>query len=248
MEEYLSNINLPKMVKIRQVFPQRKIKDIALEIKRELARCKARDKISSRSRVAIAVGSRGISHIVEVVTTVVREIKKLGAKPFIVPAMGSHGGATAEGQRKVLESYGIKEHIVGAPIISSMDTVEVGRLESNIPVYFDRNAFSAQAIILINRIKPHTDFRGELGSGLIKMMVIGLGKHRGAITIHRRGTYGLRYLIPQMARVVRIKNTSDLSDVYISEKLLEEIKGRDNIKIIGELKKMEFNKEGNLVR
>ena len=134
-----------------------------------------------------------------------REVKKIGAKPFIVPAMGSHGGAEAEGQRKILESYGITERIVGAPIVSSMDTVEIGRLKGNIPIYFDRNAFNAQAIIPINRIKPHTDFGGELGSGLIKLIVIGLGKHKGALIIHRHGIYGLRNLIPQAARMITKK-------------------------------------------
>jgi len=220
MKEYIlknySNIKIPKMVEIKQLFFQREIKDISLEVEKGFIKCKARDKISPGNRVAIAVGSRGIPHLAEIVTVVVREVKKIGAEPFIVPAMGSHGGAEAEGQRKILESYGITERIVGAPIVSSMDTVEIGRLKGNIPIYFDRNAFNAQAIIPINRIKPHTDFGGELGSGLIKLIVIGLGKHKGALIIHRHGVYGLRNLIPQAARMI-IKKTPIVFGIGIVE-------------------------------
>jgi len=220
MKEYIlknySNIKIPKMVEIKQLFFQREIKDISLEVEKGFIKCKARDKISPGNRVAVAVGSRGISHLAEIVTVVVREVKKIGAEPFIVPAMGSHGGAEAEGQRKILESYGITERIVGAPIVSSMDTVEIGRLKGNIPIYFDRNAFNAQAIIPINRIKPHTDFGGELGSGLVKLIVIGLGKHKGALIIHRHGVYGLRNLIPQAARMI-IKKTPIVFGIGIVE-------------------------------
>lgn len=151
--------------------------------------------------VAVGVGSRGISNYLLVVQTVVAELKARGCQPFLVPAMGSHGGATAPGQVAVLAEYGITETSVSAPIRATMDTVTVGRLDdAGLPIYFDAHAHAADAVILVNRIKPHTDFGGRIESGIGKMCAIGLGKQRGAESIHNFGADGLRHLMPRVAR------------------------------------------------
>ena len=153
-------------------------------------------------RVAITAGSRGISHMAEVLTALVVRLRQMGAEPFIVPAMGSHGGATAEGQRGLLAELGITEASTGAPVVASMETIEVGRLANGMPVYQDKLAAAADAIVIVNRVKPHTDFTGPFESGLSKMAVIGLGKLQGADTLHRYGVQGLRDLVPEAARLV----------------------------------------------
>lgn len=135
--------------------------------------------------MAITAGSRGIANIAEIIRAIVDHFKQLGAKPFIVPAMGSHGGGTDEGQRQVIESYGITESFVGCPIRSSMDTVEVCRSDDGFPVHFDRLAFEADHVIVCNRIKPHSGFHGDIESGLMKMLLIGLGNCEGAKIYHR---------------------------------------------------------------
>ncbi len=152
------------------------------------------------ARVAIAAGSRGISNIDRIIKVVAQSLKELGAAPFIVPAMGSHGGATAEGQLAVLESLGITERYAGCPIHSSMEVVELGTTESGLPVYLDRNAAMADGIVVINRVKKHTDFRSEIESGLMKMVCIGLGKKAQADLVHSYGAAGLRRYIPEVAR------------------------------------------------
>ncbi|HRU33256.1 MAG TPA: DUF362 domain-containing protein, partial [bacterium] len=157
-------------------------------------------RIKPGSYIAIAAGSRGIRNIHRIVKATVEVVKEFGGRPFIVPAMGSHGGATAEGQKELLESYGITEEYTGAPIRSSMEVVELPSNGLENKVYMDKLAYSADGTIVINRIKPHTDFHGDIESGLLKMCVIGLGKHKQAIEIHRFGTYGLKYLIPPTAK------------------------------------------------
>jgi hypothetical protein len=156
------------------------------------------------TRIAVAVGSRGISNLEEIVRTTLVWLKARGANPFIVPAMGSHGGATAEGQAQILAEYGITQNNVGAPIVSSMDVVEIGAMGS-IPVFLDKNAHEADGIVLINRVKPHTQFRSDIESGLLKLITIGLGKARMAGTIHAHGMRGMIELIPCAARVVLSK-------------------------------------------
>jgi hypothetical protein len=156
-------------------------------------------------RVAIAVGSRGVADISILAREVVNAVKSVGGCPFIVPAMGSHGGATAEGQKEVLEQLGVTEQFIGAPILSSMDVMEVGRLPSGLPIYTDKHAYEADKIIVINRIKPHTSFRGPLESGLMKMITIGLGKQKGAEAAH---AYSFKYMgehVSEMAKVVLSK-------------------------------------------
>jgi len=223
-------IKIPRILRIRQKFARPVCANIKSKVKKEVA--KFLDDLPSRARVAIAVGSRGISNMREITATVVQEVKGCGAKPFVVPAMGSHGGATAEGQKKVLESYGISEHSVGAPIISSMEVVKIGSLNNKVAVYFDKNASQADAIIPINRIKLHTDFHDKIESGIAKLMVIGLGKHKGALSIHRHGASGLHHLIPAAARLITEKmpiffGLAIVENAYHETALIEAV-GREN--------------------
>jgi hypothetical protein len=200
--EGLENVILPKIYRIKQNFPDLAIKDIPNKVREELARTRLKEKVEGRKSVAIAVGSRGINNIALIVKTVVEEVKRYGGQPFIVPAMGSHGGATAEGQREVLESYGVTEEYMGAPIISSMEVVSLGQTPQGVEVFLDKNAYYSDAIIAINRIKLHTDFRGEIESGILKMLAIGLGKHKGAVNLHRYGAQGLKVNIPEVAKIM----------------------------------------------
>lgn len=160
------------------------------------------------SRIAIAVGSRGVANLQTIVREVVRGLQHRRLAPFIVPAMGSHGGATADGQAAVLAAYGISESEIGCPIRSSLEVVELDSNGLQNPLFMDRHAYEADGIVVINRIKPHTDFHGPYESGLIKMLVIGLGKERQAVEMHRHGVYGLKELIPQSAK--RILSTGKI--------------------------------------
>lgn len=192
----------PKMSIISQPLHSAPIEDIAGTVRSEIASLDLQGMLPPGSRVAITCGSRGVSNIALITRTVVEEIKALGWEPFLVPTMGSHGGANAEGQREVVEGYGITEEDMGAPILSSMDVVQLGVTEQGIPVYIDKHASEADGIVVINRVKKHTDFFSHVESGLMKMMVIGLGKHKQALAIHSHGTRGLRELLPSVARVV----------------------------------------------
>jgi hypothetical protein len=176
-----------------------------LLIEKSCSVAEGRQHLSRIGRSASAVGSRGVADIPIIAREVVNAVKLVGAYPFIVPAMGSHGGATAEGQVEVLEQLGVTEESVGAPIRSSMDVVEVGRLPNGLPIYTDKLAYEADKIIVVNRIKPHTAFSGPIESGLMKMVTIGLGKHKGADAAH---AYGFKYMaehVPEMARIVLSK-------------------------------------------
>jgi hypothetical protein len=175
----------PRIFRLRQKRERPRIVDVAGEVERELAGLKLGSTIESGQSVAITAGSRGIANIHTITKAVVEHIQHLGAKPFLIPAMGSHGGGTAEGQRKVLESYGITEESIGCPIRATMETVVVCKTEEGIPVHFDRYAYEADHVLVCNRVKPHTAFSGEIESGLMKMMLIGLGKHAGATVYHQ---------------------------------------------------------------
>ncbi len=175
----------PKMLRVRQRFDGPRVADVASAVRAELGRIGVAQRIRPGETVAITAGSRGITNIAPILRAVVGVLRELGADPFLVPAMGSHGGATADGQRQVLESYGITASSTGAPIRSSMDVVRVGDTEDGIPVYFDRNAHGADHVAVVGRVKPHTGFCGEIESGLMKMMMIGLGKQAGASIYHR---------------------------------------------------------------
>jgi hypothetical protein len=205
IEELLRDIPLPRMVKIRQHFHAPEIGDVAKAVRQAIHDANVLPRIVAGDRVAIAVGSRGIADIPVMVREVVRLVRSQGGHPFIVPAMGSHGGATAEGQLDVLRQLGVTEPFIGAPIVSSMDVVEVGRLPNRLPIYTDKHAFEADKVIVINRIKPHTAFRGPVESGLLKMITIGLGKQKGADAAHAYSFKHMAEFVPAMAKAVLAK-------------------------------------------
>jgi hypothetical protein len=173
------------MLRLRQKFDCPRIDDIPDEVERQLASLELAKTVLPGQSVAITVGSRGIANIAVITKAIVAHFHRLQAVPFIVPAMGSHGGGTAEGQRRIVEDYGVTEDYVGAEIRASMETVVVDKTPQGIPVHFDRHAFGADHVVVAGRIKPHTNFVGEIESGLHKMMLIGLGKHEGAKVYHR---------------------------------------------------------------
>ena len=152
--------------------------------------------------VAVAVGSRGIGHVDEIVAALVGVLKEAGASPFVVPAMGSHGASTGEGQKEVLEHLGTSEGRIGCPIRATMETVALGSTPSGVEVYMDRNAYEADAVVVVNRVKPHTAFRGDLESGPTKMLAIGLGKQKGAHSVHAAGWENIHRTIPEAAGVI----------------------------------------------
>ncbi|MCW3991444.1 MAG: DUF362 domain-containing protein [Candidatus Bathyarchaeota archaeon] len=178
-------MELPKMVMVEQRFDPRRIEDIPAEVAKEIARLRLEDKIKRGDTVAVTAGSRGIANIDTITKAAVDELKKLGALPFIFPAMGSHGGATAEGQARILEKYGITESSMGCPIRSSMEVEYLGDAGDGYPIHVDRHAMEADHIVVVNRVKPHTKFEGPLESGLMKMMAIGMGKQKGAEYYHK---------------------------------------------------------------
>lgn len=201
IKEMLKDIPIPKMVKVKQKFHAPQLADVGAEVRKTLDETNVLAKINEGDSVAIAVGSRGLADLPVLVRETVREIKRVGGHPYIVPAMGSHGGATAEGQIDVLHQLGVTEGAVEAPIRSSMEVTKIGELTNGLPVYIDRNALEADKIIVINRIKPHTAFRGPVESGLMKMITIGLGKQKGAEAAH---AYSFKYMaehVPEMAKI-----------------------------------------------
>ncbi|MBI1830294.1 MAG: DUF2088 domain-containing protein [Planctomycetes bacterium] len=175
----------PRMLRLRQKFPRPRVDNIPATIHDTLAKLNLGGKIKRGQTVALTAGSRGIANIALILKSVVQNLRDLGAQPFLVPAMGSHGGAVAEGQTEVLHSYGITETFVGAPIRSSMEVVHLGNTPEGWPVYLDKNAAGADHIGVVARVKPHTNYAGPIESGLMKMMMIGLGKRHGAAHYHR---------------------------------------------------------------
>lgn len=198
----LKDVELPEVVKIRQNFDRSHIDDIDAAVHETISRSSLADKVKPGASVAIGVGSRGVAEIHKIARATVNEVKRLGGKPFIVPAMGSHGNAVAEGQVRILNDYGVTEEYCGCPIRASMDVVCAGHMEDGTPVYFDRIASEADLIIPINRVKVHTDIVGNSGSGVMKLMVIGLGKHKGASTIHRRGLPVLKRSLIEASQII----------------------------------------------
>jgi len=230
------NLNL---FKVKQDFKSAKIDDISSTISQEFKKANLADRLEPGSKIAIAVGSRGIANISEIVKSVIAEFKSLNVDPFIVPAMGSHGGATAEGQLKVLNSLGVTEKTVGASLHSSMEVVKFGEIDGAVPLYFDKFAAEADGVFVINRVKPHTDFGGPWGSGLIKMISIGLGKHKGCVALH---THGLSKYIPVAAKLL-LEKVNILGGLAIVENSQEETAHLELVKS-GEM----FEKETNLLQ
>lgn len=201
IEKILDEIRLPKFVKVRQKFPAPTVEDVPAAVKEKLNQEKIKSLLKPGMRVAVAVGSRGIAKINVITKEVIAFLKEQSVEPFIVPAMGSHGGATAEGQKQILAEFGITEETMGAPVISSMEVEKVGET-GGLPVYIDKNVLAADGVVIINRIKPHTAFRGEIESGIIKMSVIGLGKQKGAESAHQLGMYRFDQRLIPASKVV----------------------------------------------
>ncbi len=212
-------IKYPQMVKVSQTIETPRINDIPGTVEKELQQLALKGRIFEGASIAVTAGSRGISQIPVILKSAIDYLKKIGAKPFIIPSMGSHGGATAEGQLKVLERLGITEETMGVPIISSMDVVQIGETGSGDPVYMDVNAWKADGIIAINRIKTHTAMSCAIESGLLKMISVGLGKEKGCSLIH---SLGLGDVIQTIAREV-LKSDKIIGGLAIIENAREEI-------------------------
>ncbi|MCG7852506.1 MAG: nickel-dependent lactate racemase, partial [Methanosarcinaceae archaeon] len=215
-------MHYPRMMCIRQHFDAPTLQDVPGAIRQELAKLPLSTRIRQGDSVALTVGSRGIANMALIIKTLVEELKAQGGKPFIVPAMGSHGGGTAEGQRAIIEAYGVTEDFTGAPINATMEVVQVGSIEDGIPVFFDKYAHEADHVAIVARIKPHTDFSGEIESGLHKMMLIGLGKHRGASLYHQAfAHYSFDHIVRSVGQTV-IENCNILLGLAIVENQFDE--------------------------
>lgn len=198
-----SDVKLPKMGKVKQVLDKGHIpiEDISMVVYNELNESGIKERIKPGMSIAITCGSRGVANIAIVTKAIVDFVKECKGEPFVFPAMGSHGGATADGQTEILAGYGVTEEFIGCPIKSSMETICIGETENGIPVFADKNAYQADGIILCNRVKAHTAFRGPYESGILKMAVIGIGKQKGAENVHRDGFYELGRMLPELAKV-----------------------------------------------
>ncbi len=190
--------SMPPIARVRRSLQHPEVEDPAASTRDAILASRLRHRLSPGARVAITVGSRGIAAIDRIARSAVESVRALGFDPFIVAAMGSHGGGTSDGQRALLAELGVTEASVGCPIRSEMETVVLGTNSFGLPIRFDRNAHEADAILLLNRIKPHTSFTGRYESGLLKMLTIGLGKREGAEQVHKLGLPGLRAMLPEV--------------------------------------------------
>jgi hypothetical protein len=196
-------MNYPKMYHVRQNLDVPKVERIEETLDQAFLAIQGNSLIKAGARIAVTAGSRGIANIEVVLKHLVGILKARSARPFLVPSMGSHGGGTAEGQVEVLRSLRITEESVGTPILSSMEVVEIGRSRFGFPVLVDKYASEADGIVVVNRIKPHTEFEGPIESGLMKMMAIGLGKHKGCLEVHKQTVqYGYRDVIPEIGQII----------------------------------------------
>lgn len=234
--EGMDKVILPKMVKIRQKFEDDQIDDLGAHLDKELDKLSTKGEFKDKN-ICITVGSRGVPGLDTMVKTLVDKLKSWGAKPFIIPAMGSHGGGTAEGQEEMIAGFGITEANMGCPIKASMEVVQVGELKDKTPVYCDKYAYESDGVVVFNKVKPHTEMRGPWESGLCKMMAIGLAKHKGASMFHMKGFPAFTEGIPELADVFManvpiafgvafVQNAYDeISELEVIEK--ENIKQRD---------------------
>ncbi len=197
------DLPLPRMARVRQLFDDHALPDVAAAVTAELDKPGVGESIKPGASIAVGVGSRGVNNIQTAVKALVAGLKARGAEPFIFPAMGSHGGGTLEGQRSVLAGYGITEDEVGAPIRCTMDTVVLGTLKNGTEVHMDRYASEADGVVVINRIKPHTSYRAAIESGITKMLTIGMGKINGATALHGGNSMGdFGTVLPAAAQVI----------------------------------------------
>jgi hypothetical protein len=199
-------IEIPEFFRVRQTFERPLVTDISAKVESELSSLQLGAVVNAGQTVAISAGSRGIANIALIIKSIADHVRSLGAQPIIVPAMGSHGGATAAGQRAIIEAYGITEEYCGCPIQASMETVVVAEAAEGFDVHFDRHAFEADHVIVCGRVKPHTGFSGDIESGLMKMMLIGLGKKAGAEIYHKAiHDYSFGQIVRSVAREVLSK-------------------------------------------
>lgn len=212
----------PRIFRVRQRFDSPTCGDVTAETKAQLSSLGVGAQIQPGQSIAITAGSRGIANIAQIIQAIAQFFIEAGGKPFIVPSMGSHGGGTADGQRKVLEAYGVTESFCGCPIQSSMETVVIGEAEEGFPIYFDKLAHAADHVVICNRVKPHTNFAGDIQSGLMKMMMIGLGKKDGAALYHRAiHDHGFPQIIRSVAPQV-VNNANILCGVAMVENGLDD--------------------------
>ena len=216
IHDMLKDIPIPRMVEVRQLFDHDHLEDVPGEVRRELSRKEVTDKIQPGMRIAITAGSRGIDHLALIIREVVSFLKEQGASPFVIPAMGSHGGSTAEGQLAIVHEYGVTEEYVGCPVVATMDVTQIGELDDGRPIFINRLAAEADGIISLNRIKAHTAFRGNYESGVMKMLTIGLGCQHGAEVCHRQGILNLGPNVEKFAFGI-LKNANVLLGVGIIE-------------------------------
>jgi hypothetical protein len=209
-------MTFPSLARVRQSVPQPQVADVPGAVRRAILESRIRDRVKPGGAVAVGVGSRGITAIPVVARAAVDTLKEMGFRPFLVAAMGSHGGATSEGQRELLAGYGITPEAMGVEVRTDMDTLVLGTSPIGLPIYFDENAYGADGIVVLNRVKPHTDFRAPFESGILKMMVIGLGKRSGAEQIHRLGLRGMKEVLPAVGKFL-IENTKFALGVAIVE-------------------------------
>jgi hypothetical protein len=214
-------VTLPTVQLVRQTAPQPTLADVPTAVRRAWLESRLAKRIKPGMTVAVGCGSRGIKNYLAITKATIDALKELGAKPFAVAAMGSHGGATAAGQRELLASYRIDEDHLGVPVLTDMDAEPVGTNSWGQPVWWDKNALAADGVVLVNRVKPHTDFRGRYESGLVKMMVIGLGKRHGADQVHSFGTRGLKDMLIESAKVL-LEKTPFLGGLAVLENAHEE--------------------------
>jgi hypothetical protein len=212
---------IPPLTLVRQIAPQPVVADVAAEVRKQWLGSKLPGRLRRGARVAVGVGSRGIANLATMVRATLNTLRDLGAHPFVVAAMGSHGGATADGQRRLLAEYGVSEQALGVPVKTDMTAVPIGTNSWGEPVYWDKNALEADAVVTVSRVKPHTDFRGTYESGIAKMIVIGLGKRDGAAQHHRWGFRGLRDMLPETAKVV-LEKTPFLAGLAVLENAQEQ--------------------------
>ncbi|MDR3635708.1 MAG: lactate racemase domain-containing protein [Isosphaeraceae bacterium] len=209
-------MSFPPIARVRQSIPQPRVADVAGTVRQSIIESRIRDRVKPGGRIAVGCGSRGITAIPVVARAAVDALNELGFRPFIVAAMGSHGGATAEGQRALLAGYGITPETMGVEVRTEMETVVVGKSPVGLPIYFDKNAYEADGIVLLNRVKPHTDFHAAHESGVLKMLVIGLGKREGAAQVHKLGLRGMKEVLPAVGKVL-VENTKLALGVAIIE-------------------------------
>jgi hypothetical protein len=196
----------PPLARVCQSIPQPRLDDVPGTVRRLIQTSQLRERVAPGGTIAVGIGSRGVHGIARVARTIVDTLLEMRYRPFIVAAMGSHGGATTEGQRALLAEYGVTAEAMGVPVKTDMDTLVLGTNPVGLPIYFDRNAYQADGIVLANRVKPHTDFHATHESGVLKMLVIGLGKREGASQVHKLGLRGMKEVLPAVGRFLA-KNT-----------------------------------------